>query len=113
METEEILFSEKSKEKESREIARYELDPEEEIDVVIEVATDVELPQHLKDLDYVSARVILKQKEKDVLNFNGLLSEDHKLVFIGRGAERLFRKSGSIGDIWEYDDIDRLVIIPR
>jgi len=112
MQKEKFLL-EKIKEKEPEEISRYKLDPEKGIDVEIEAAANIRLPQDLKNLGYAPAKVILKHKEKDILNFSELLPKDHNLVFIGRNTERLFRKSGNLEAIWEYDDIDKIVIIPR
>jgi len=109
----EKLQIEKLKEKEEEIVARHELDPEKKIDIEIRVANNIRLPQDLENLDYAPAKVILKHKEKDILNFSELLPKDHKLVFISRNTERLFRKSGNLEAIWEYDDIDKIVIIPR
>lgn len=107
MRKEEIPFTEKSKEKESEEISRYELDPEKGIDVVVKTIPGTKMGK------LELAQVILEQNNENILDFKNFLPENYKFVVFEQEKDKKTISSRDTDLLWFCNPSLEVVAMPR
>lgn len=112
MEKEQISIEKlkEAKEKEPKEISRYEIEPQKNISVVIRILKNIRVSEPWDELKHGSLQVVLQKDNKDVFDFNELLPRGYKIVSLDPEMEKELRRDGV--SVWECDEDKKFVISP-